>query len=189
MSPIYLLGLLVSAYVIQITRNPLLGFSRQGAVVARLVGVLRPTCAQYKGFSTLQAHPPSYDTGSRRPQCLRLPAHFPLICVSRVSEPGCSREDREKGGGAFMRLCVYGRGLFFVTSFRLVPPPGGGAVMPTVCIWQWSRMQSRLSRKPCERSAGGSFFDEALRRVDRLYAEEIAGRSPWSVTLLGDRSG
>jgi hypothetical protein len=28
---------------------------------------------------------------------------------------------------AFMRLCVYGGGLFSVTSFRSVPPPGGGA--------------------------------------------------------------
>ncbi len=45
-------------------------------------------------------------------------------------------------------------------------------------------MQSRWSRKPCERSAGGHYSDEALRRVDCLYAEEIAGRSPWSVTLL-----
>ncbi len=26
-----------------------------------------------------------------------------------------------------MRLCVYGGGLFSVTSFRSVPPPGGGA--------------------------------------------------------------
>ncbi len=50
-------------------------------------------------------------------------------------------------------------------------------------------MQSRLSRKPRELSTGGPFFDEALRRVDRLYAQEIAGQSQWSVTLLGDSSG
>jgi hypothetical protein len=40
---------------------------------------------------------------------VRLPAHFPLICVgresSRVSEPGrCSREDWEKGGGEALSL-------------------------------------------------------------------------------------
>ncbi len=31
--------------------------------------------------------------------------------------------------------------------------------------------------------------DEASQESGRLYAEEIAGRSPWSATLLGDRSG
>ncbi len=53
-----------------------------------------------KGFGTLQAHPPSYDTGPM----LATARHFPLICAGRVSprvsEPGrCLWEDREKGGG------------------------------------------------------------------------------------------
>jgi hypothetical protein len=43
-------------------------------------------------------------------------------------------------------------------------------------------MQSRLSRKPRERSIGGPFFDEAPQESGRLYAEEIAGWSP-SATL------
>ncbi len=36
-------------------------------------------------------------------------------------------ETRAVCSPAFMRLCVYGGGLFSVTSFRSVPPPGGGA--------------------------------------------------------------
>jgi hypothetical protein len=165
MSPTCSLGLLVSAYVTQITRNPQLGFSRQGAVVARLVSVLRPTCAQYKGFGTLQAHPPSYGTGSRLPQCLRLPAHFPLICVghesSRVSKHGrCSREDQKKGGGEAL-------------SLHLAVVKNAVHVVPQTVKW----------------STRGPYSDEALRRVDHLYAEEIAGRSQWSVTLLCDCSG
>ncbi len=50
-------------------------------------------------------------------------------------------------------------------------------------------MQSRLSRKPSEQSTRGPFFDEAPQESGLLYAEEIAGRSPWSAPLLGDRSG
>jgi hypothetical protein len=58
---------------------------------------------------------------------------------------------------AFMRLCVYGWGLFSVTSFRLVPPPGGGAArfpfLETVKTVTSPAMPT-LPRQ-CEYSAGG----------------------------------
>jgi hypothetical protein len=62
-------------------------------------------------------------------------------------------------------------------------------VRPSVRIWQWLRMQSRLIRKPRERSARGPSRGLVSRESSRLYAEEIADQSPGSATLLGDRFG
>ncbi len=82
----YLLGLIVSAYVIQITKNPLLGFSRQGAVVARLVliSVLRPIRAQSKGSAHCRLTCRPMTLGWDGPNACDCPPFSPHLCWTCV---------------------------------------------------------------------------------------------------------